>query len=828
MDTLVYSATPTGSRFHLDNTHERWLVGPVGCFPGDTEFLTPSGWKRLDAYEPGDQVAVVTAADGTGLTLFQTPERYIDEPATDWCLFTKNRGEHKLIVSDDHRFPVTLEDYKSKTSSEVVMDAASIVDLLKRSTKQAVKLHHVFTAPVRHDTPDLTDDEVRFLVALAADGANGDRKTCFQFGMVKQRKVDRLTQLLDSLGYDYTKNTYVNDKYPTGYTKFYVKDTPFTEKQPLGAPLFWKLNQHQLEVLVEELVHWDGSHRAASGNDATSFKLDTTRKIEADFVQYAGNACGYRTTCRTVREATDKHSALHEVLFINSASHKYRVGFRKVKATTAERYASEAGERKYCFTVSTGMFIVRQGGHVYVTSNCGKTVAGSAELFQRMMQQAPHPVTGRRQTRWLVIRQSYPQLVSTVIKTWMQWFGQLGTLSGQSPITWKCEMRLPDNSILDSEILFYAMSDGFDTPKLRSLEVTGALLSEFAEIDKEVLDVLFTRLRYPKTYTKAIDGYDHGPTWMGVFGESNAPSVHSHWYERFEQNRPTNCAVFKYPGALIRQFDERQGRFIYFDNPLAENIATLPGGFAYYHTMIGSMSDEAIDNLVLNNYGKDMSGKPVFPAFRMDKHVIDKASTAVNANYPVIIGIDPGLNAAAVLGQTTATGALMILDEITTKDILFETFIDDHLLPLLRSQRYLGAKLQAVVDPAGLARSAMAGLTPIAMLQQKGIATRPAITNNLKPRIKAVEHFLGRDGRLLISSGSRKLIEAMDGGYRYAKVRGSSSNVWREEPEKNEHSHVADAMQYVALEFFAASDLREARDRRRATDTRPRQRARLV
>ncbi|PZO72322.1 MAG: hypothetical protein DI640_13185 [Sphingomonas taxi] len=451
----------------------------------------------------------------------------------------------------------------------------------------------------------------------------------------------------------------------------------------------------------------------------------------------------------------------------------------------------------------------------------GKTTAMIMDMFMRMLHQTPHPRTKKRQTRFVVIRESYPQLVSTTIKSFMEWVGQYGKLSGQSPIKWAWNAQLPDGTFIETEILFYAMSEGFDTSKLRSLEVTGVYLSEFAELAREIVDVAATRLRYPKTHTKLVDGYDHGPSWLGIVGESNAPPEASHWYERFEINRPANCAVFKYPPALIREFNEATDKYEYTDNPEAENIAHLPGGFAYYHNMIASMSDEAIDNLVLNNYGRDLSGRPVYPRFSRVKHVVDADTLLPNVNYPVIIGLDPGLNAAAILGQMGNLGSLNVLDEVVTEGLTFETFIDEHLIPMLKQRKYVNCKFQAVIDPAAIARNAMNELTSHEMLRKKGIPTKFAVTNKLQPRIKAVEHFLQRDGMLRVSSGCTVLIGGFEGGYRYQRVRGAAGRVYKPEPEKNRFSHPHDGLQYMCLEYIAETSLQGARDRERAMRQQP-------
>lgn len=443
----------------------------------------------------------------------------------------------------------------------------------------------------------------------------------------------------------------------------------------------------------------------------------------------------------------------------------------------------------------------------------GKTTTGVMEILMRATAQAPHPHTRRRQSKWIVIRQSYPQLVSTTIKSFMEWPGRYGRLSGQSPIVWKTELRLPDKTILDTEVLFYAMSEGFDSAKLRSLEVTGGFLSEFAEIDQEIVDVLATRFRYPRTYTKEHDGFDFGPTWTGMWGESNAPSVNSHWYQRFEVDRPEGAEVFKTPPALIKRYDKTTDTYTYYDNPEAENIARLPGGFQYYHNMIKGMSDEAIANLVLNEYGRDMSGKPVFPSFNRTKHIIPSDRVTVSQAYPIVIGCDVGLNAAAVLTQMTPMGALQILDEVVTTDLTLDQFLTGHLIPLLKQKKYARCTFEVVIDPAAVARSAMSDLSPIALFRKHGLATRPAPTNKISPRLRAVEYFLNREGRLLVSGDCEKVINGFEGGYRYARVKGASGKVYRAEPEKNDASHPADAVQYACLAYVAESSLQEQREK---------------
>ena len=82
-----------------------------------------------------------------------------------------------------------------------------------------------------------------------------------------------------------------------------------------------------------------------------------------------------------------------------------------------------------------------------------------------------------------------------------------------------------------------------------------------------------------------------------------------------------------------------------------------------------------------------------------------------------------------------------------------------------------------------------------------GIPAFPAVTNNIDPRINAVERMLlqQRDGgpALLIDKGRcPKLAAGMAGLYRYSKT---TLDVSKPLPDKNPWSHVADALQYAAM-----------------------------
>lgn len=82
-----------------------------------------------------------------------------------------------------------------------------------------------------------------------------------------------------------------------------------------------------------------------------------------------------------------------------------------------------------------------------------------------------------------------------------------------------------------------------------------------------------------------------------------------------------------------------------------------------------------------------------------------------------------------------------------------------------------------------------------------GFQAFPAPTNDIDKRIRSIEAFLlaQRDGGpaiLVDRDRCPKVARALNGGYRYAKTRGG---VRKALPDKNEYSHIIDALQYAAL-----------------------------
>ncbi|MBT4331227.1 MAG: hypothetical protein HOD58_15055, partial [Gammaproteobacteria bacterium] len=217
------------------------------------------------------------------------------------------------------------------------------------------------------------------------------------------------------------------------------------------------------------------------------------------------------------------------------------------------------------------------------------------DMLSKAMQQVPH--NGTRKTRFALIRNSYPELRTTTLQTFIDWL-PMAKVNLQPPISARLTLpNIGDGTALDAEFLFLALDRPEDSKKLLSLELTGAFLNESRELPLQVLEVLTGRVgRYPSKRAG-------GATWSGILIDSNPPSTDSWMYRLFDEENLEGYSLHKQPGGLIR---EDSGEYI--PNPLAENIENLPGGHEYYLRQIPGKQSNWIKSYVLGEYSDVMDG----------------------------------------------------------------------------------------------------------------------------------------------------------------------------------------------------------------------------
>lgn len=405
----------------------------------------------------------------------------------------------------------------------------------------------------------------------------------------------------------------------------------------------------------------------------------------------------------------------------------------------------------------------------------GKSAGCTVEILKRSMLQAPSPLDGIRHTRWAVIRNSYPELKTTTIKTYFEWCPQeYGKANYDSPITHKVR-----TNELDIEVLFMALDREEDARKLLSLELTGAWINEAREVPKAIVDALTGRVgRYPSK----MNG---GCSWSGILMDTNAPDDQSWWYHFAEEDVPEGWEFFSQPSG---------------DSPEAENLQNLPQG--YYQRIKAGKDPDWIKVYVHGEYGFVTEGKPVFPMFRDSVHVSPLPIQPIEG-FPLLLGADFGLTPAAVIGQKLPDGRWLIIDEVVSDDCGNVRFSEK--LTKYMAQYYPTFEIDTGWgDPAGLGRAQSDERTAIEIMNTHTPWTwRAAPSNDPLMRREVVIGALNRmvDGNpgILVSPKAKFIRKGFSGGYHFKFVRSGNGAQIHEAPAKNEFSHPHDALQYLLL-----------------------------
>ncbi len=430
----------------------------------------------------------------------------------------------------------------------------------------------------------------------------------------------------------------------------------------------------------------------------------------------------------------------------------------------------------------------------------GKSYACAAEIMLRAANQEPDPADNIRKTRFVIVRNSYPMLRTTTIKTWQDIFPEhiWGPMRWSPPITHHIQLPPKDDIPgIDCEVLFIALDKDADVRKLLSLEITGAWVNEAREMPLGVIQGLTHRVgRYP---SRAMGGV----TWRGIWLDSNAMSD-DHWWYRLSEKEPVRGEYpwhfYRQNGAVEEAHEDENtitsaGKH-WRVKGTSENYNNLPYG--YYDQQLGGKNLDWIRCYLEAKYVYVQEGRPVWPEFDDDTMVAD--GLEANPDMPLQIGLDFGLTPAACIGQRQPSGCWFILGEVVSRDMGLARFANDLLM--FCNRYWPKHELEIFGDPAGGQRDQVFETTAFDHLQTIGLNARPAPSNDFQVRreggaLPMTRLVQGRPG-LQIDRSCNQTRKALAGGYHFKRIPDSrGAELFRDMPYKNEHSHIGDAFGYL-------------------------------
>lgn len=449
----------------------------------------------------------------------------------------------------------------------------------------------------------------------------------------------------------------------------------------------------------------------------------------------------------------------------------------------------------------------------------GKTTTKMMRKARRAFMMPRSSIDGIRRYRVLFVRETYRQLWSSVIPSYLKVFPRaMGQWSGGRGDPVRHFIVFEDEfGTIEFEALFMAFGDSVGE-SLRGIEVTDL---DISEADTNPIDTLTFGIgrvgRWPES--KHFRGY---PPELQAYGQIdcdfNAPDEDSWTFTVFYDDAERARIGDELTMTLRQHIPQARAVRITFHRqpgygePGTENLHNLPPG--YYEAQIAlnrlAGRSDVTQRMVYNKVTWLRAGDPVFKdQFNRRIHVAEGALQPV-PGVALELGLDQGFKGAAVIGQWLDPGRWRVLAELHfPKERLFAAEFGRRLADLL-DRRFPGMIIECGYgDMAGEAGSAQAEENATwnrMVARAAGFRIRPQLqgANRLQPRLEAVRAALdaplhqGRPG-IEIDPSCSFLIRGFEARYVW-KDEVDASGDKRKVPDKSlTEANVVDALQYLLL-----------------------------
>lgn len=314
---------------HLKEKYKPTRVISLGdeCFDPSVEIMTENGFTRFDCLNHEVKVAQ-WKEDGT--IEFVLPDRYVEKDYTGELIEFKHKAITVRCTPKHNLVKIRPQDgtVHRREAWDVEGSASWYIPRVGL-----------------HDGPgvDLTDDEIRLMVAFQADGTF--TKGAARFSFNKERKEIRLKQLMDACGVPYNVHDTKRDRFQAYIEKANV---PWYFTKEFNIPVK-SYSLHQKKVFVDELACWDGT--TADYGVRHSCVMENNTNYMQEMAVLSG----------TYFSKIEKHNC-----FYTDFIHDKENCSLSSSRVSLVPYSGKV----YCVTVPSGMIMVRIDSHVLITGNC--------------------------------------------------------------------------------------------------------------------------------------------------------------------------------------------------------------------------------------------------------------------------------------------------------------------------------------------------------------------------------------------------------------------------------------------------------------------------
>jgi len=342
------------------------LNGSAGCVDKDTEFFNGYKWIKISDYKIGDKVLQYNKDKTASLVEPLQYHKYISEFLWNF----KTRYGIDQCLSDEHNVIYTNQYHHENNTGKLFNKSFKEIRELQQFGK-GFSGKFITTFKRYGEGIDYDEWGLRLLIAIMADGTfrHDNRTNNCIINVKKDRKKERIIYLLN-------KNN-ILFKYhdcEDGFTRY---SFIYPEISKTFNNNLYNCTKAQFEIIYDEIFKWDG-------NSVINNSYCSTIKENADFIQFVGSVLGYK--CSIYCERIDKRVNEIDGRIIKRNFPVWSVWFSKtitsgincdkreerIKWTQINKYKTLDGF-KYCFTVPSGMLVLRRNNNIFITGNSGKS-----------------------------------------------------------------------------------------------------------------------------------------------------------------------------------------------------------------------------------------------------------------------------------------------------------------------------------------------------------------------------------------------------------------------------------------------------------------------
>lgn len=332
----------------------------IHSVPVSSQLLTKDkGWIRVDEITYQDEIAQWD----NGIITFVNPTNIILRKSDSDIYTFKNKVGFKMVTTDLHRvllYNNTTNKYETMLAKDVPISRNYSIPLAGKYVGKGI--------------PDLSENLIKLLVAIQADGTLSKDCSAIQFGLYKKRKIERLNSILNSLNLKYIKRyipiredqkaTLDGYSYRINACDVTVLLRSFLEEDKSFKNILLNMSEDQVNIFLNEIPLWDGTLL-----DNSTFVLDTTNLKVRDFVQTLLHLNEQKGFGGSYVKKNKSFNGVSEVdCLIHRVSQSKRNPF--VSTSSFDIINEYSEEMVGCVSVPSSYIMVKQENNIFISGNC--------------------------------------------------------------------------------------------------------------------------------------------------------------------------------------------------------------------------------------------------------------------------------------------------------------------------------------------------------------------------------------------------------------------------------------------------------------------------